>query len=203
MNRSDLYDVEHRQAYLGVISAGEDRFYYLDGSLKLGDEDAVTEWIEACSVGLWSEPELTAARAKELARVISERRQEAESKSLETLRRTLGDEVADRLLRERKIAVRSAGGREYVITDSGEVHCPLGDGTMEPLCVEVGGEESLPKYDRVLAKYLVIRDHPEQIETLREERAEGWVLGRRQMLVREIERLRTELAGLEGLRRRD
>jgi len=55
----------------------------------------------------------------------------------------------------------------------------------------------------VLAKYLVIRDHPEQIETLREERAEGWVLGRRQMLVREIERLRTELAGLEGLRRRD
>jgi len=166
MNRSDLYDIEHRQACLGVISAGKDRSYYLDGSLRLGDEEAVEEWIDACSVGLWSEPELTTERAKELAKAISGQRMEAEGKSLATLRRTLGDEVADKLLKEGKIAVKSANGREYVITDSGEVFCDPYDEGMDRICVEVKDEESLPKYDRVLAKYLVIRDHPEQIETL-------------------------------------
>jgi len=167
MNRSDLYDIEHRQAYLGVISAGKDRSYYLDGSLRLGDEEAVEEWIDACSVGLWSEPELTTERAKELAKAISGQRQDAERRSLDTLMCTLGDEMADQLLKERKITVKSANGKEYVITDSGEVLSSLHEGAMESICVHVKDEESLPKYDRVLAKYLVIRDHPEQIETLR------------------------------------
>ena len=168
INRSDLYCAEHRQAYLGAISAGKDHSFYLDGSLRLGDEDAVREWIDACSVGLWSEPELTTESAKELAKAMSEQWQEAERKSLETLRRTLGDEAADKLLKEGKIVVKSANGREYVIMDSGNVYGPLHNGSARRICVEVKGEESLPRYDRVLAKYIVIRDHPEQIETLDE-----------------------------------
>lgn len=40
------------------------------------------------------------------------------------------------------------------------------------MCVEVDTDDELPIYDEILAKYLVIRDHPEQIETL--EREFGW-----------------------------
>lgn len=83
----------------------------------------------------------------------------AERRSFETLNRILGGELAERLLRERRIIVKSADGREYEITDSGKVYAVLGG----RICVQIEGEEVLPKYDVVLAKYLALRDRPDLV----------------------------------------
>jgi hypothetical protein len=62
--------------------------------------------------------------------------------------------------------VDSANGRKYRITHDGEV---FDVATGRSVCVMVDEEGELPIYDDILAKYLVIRDHPEQIETLEPE----------------------------------
>ena len=148
------------------------------------DDKALEGWLYACVNQVWKDWSFDQERATELAKLIVTDLREAERRSLETLRRTLGDEVADRLLREKQIAVRSRNGGEYTITDSGEVF-ETSSGIR--VCVEVDGGRGLPRYDRVLAKYLVIRDHPEQIETL----------GRTSSLEMEREGLREEIAELE------
>ncbi len=136
------------------------------------DDKALDRWLDACLNRAWEDWSFDRDQATELARLIATDMREAERKSLETLRRTLGDELADRLLREKQIAVRSRNGGEYTITDSGKV---FETSSRAYVCVEVAGGGRLPKYDRVLAKYLVIRDHPEQIETLGETREVGTV----------------------------
>jgi len=147
-------------------------------------EKTLWKWLDTCMDRAWEDWTFDQERATELARLVEADLREAERRSLETLRRTLGDEVVNQLLRERRITVRSRNGGEYTITDSGWVLTSSG----RHVCVEVAGEGRLPRYDVVLAKYLVIRDHPEQIETL----------GETSPLERERERLRGEIAALQA-----
>lgn len=157
-----MYELEHRSAYLGAIELRGSQIFLGGAELEAG---TLRRWIDACSTELWRGPELTPARAAQLAELITTYMREAERRSLETLRRTLGDEVTDQLLREGKIRVKSANGMEYVITDSGEVsYYSQTRDRLVNVCVQVEGGKNLPKYDRVLAKYLVLRDHPEQID---------------------------------------
>jgi hypothetical protein len=182
----DIYEEGYRRLYLGTVKRDSDGCYWLRDSLptrgqtslltdsdgldefKLGREDAVREVVEACGVALRSGQNLTLDFARKFAQFATRSWRVPERRSFETLKRTLGDEIADKLLREGWVNVRSRNGREYAITADGEVFIPKHGGAREPVCVYVDGESKLPSYDRVLAKYLVIRDRPEQISTLRE-----------------------------------
>lgn len=156
-----IYEREHRKVELGTFQVRKSRIFFNGVELR---GDALEEWLKACLQGIWRDASFAPERATELARLIDAHLREAERKSLETLRRTLGDEAAEQLLRDGKITVRPPSGEEYVITDSAEVFRRSPGGGMNHICVQVDGEKDLPKYDRVLAKYLVIRDNPEQIQ---------------------------------------
>ncbi|MEM4973431.1 MAG: hypothetical protein QXR87_06980 [Candidatus Hadarchaeales archaeon] len=104
---------------------------------------------------------LTKERALELAQMIGPWGLEVERKSLETLRRTLGEELTEELLERGEVSLISRG-RQYVITRDAEVF-ELGPSGRSRVCVRVENEEQLPELGRVLAKYLVIRDQPERI----------------------------------------
>lgn len=191
-----LYGREHRSVCAGTLDVRGSRVFL--GSTEL-TEEAFRRWLEVCSTEFWREPErVTPKRVAELAKLISDHLAAVERKSLETLKRTLGDGVADQLLRAGKVCVRSANGREYVITDSGEVFAVRARDKMSPVCVHVEREGRLPRYDVVLAKYLVIRDHPEQIET-RYPRRE--LEREREILQAQIAELQGRLARLERVRR--
>ena len=75
----------------------------------------------------------------------------------------MGEEAASQVLENGRITVKSADGREYMITDSGKVYSlDTGERMRE------GGRGGKPAEVRsVLAKYLVIRDHPDWIYSRR------------------------------------
>lgn len=155
---------------------------------------ALDKWLRACTSEMWN-GRLTPKRAGELAKIIGWHVLEAERRSLKTLRRALGNGLTDRLLKRGEIQVRSANGREYVITKSSRVFSILQDGERRPVCVRVDGEEELPEYDRVIAKYLVIRDHPERIHTLGER---AGLVGEMEVVHEEISHLREGFQRFEG-----
>jgi len=173
-----------RSTRLGTLQLRGTRILF--NGMELGEE-GFWRWLDACMDRVWEDWTFDRGRATELAKLVAADRREIERKSLETLRRTLGEEVAERLLRKGEITVKSSNGKEYVITERGEVFETPWEGGKRSVCVQVAGEHRLPKYDRVLAKYLVIRDHPEQIETL----------GGGSPLEMERERLRGEIAALK------
>jgi hypothetical protein len=195
-----IYEREHHQVQLGTIQVRKSRIFFNEAELH---EEALGKWLRVCLRGIRMDDSFSTERATELAKLIGAHLREAELRSLETLRRTLGDDAAEQLLREGKVTVRAPSGDEYVITDSARVYRRAPSGRMRSVCVVVKGGADLPKYDRVLAKYLVIRDHPEQIETLHER---GWLDREREMLAAErvlaaereyLHRRLAELARLE------
>jgi hypothetical protein len=149
-------------ALIGTLSAGANRSYILNGRIRLDNREVLEKWLKACVLHMWAEPAPTQALAEKLAEAVIEYVREADRRSLETLRLTLGNEVAEQLQMEGCVLIKSSDGKEYVINATGEVFDMLG----QQHCVQVENEGELPRYDRVLAKYLVIRDHPEQIDTL-------------------------------------
>lgn len=68
----------------------------------------------------------------------------------------LGSRVATELLRTGRVRFLSYNGKEYTIDLHGTVYDSNGS-----VCVHVDGEEELPPFDVVLAKYLVMRDRPD------------------------------------------
>ncbi len=174
-----LWEVEHRSLPLGTLEIREGELFL--GNSGVGWEE-VEEWLRACLTGFW---ELTPERAGELAELIVSHKKEAEERALRTLRSVLGEELTERFLREGRMLVKAADGREYLLTKRGEVLSPDG---RERFCVRVEGGEKLPVYDLLLAKYLAIRDRPQSISTLR--RRGSWrELARVRMLVHELELL--------------
>lgn len=195
-----MYGLEHYSAYLGTLEARGSRVFL--GGVEFG-RGALERWFETCLAEIWRDPKISSEWAMGLGRAIAAHTREVERRSLETFRRTLGDEVVNQFSEEGEITLTSINGRKYTITEDGEVFAHTRDGPIERICVRVEGEGRLPKYDVVLAKYLVIRDHPEQIET--PHRRRGRIGGglrtleeERVMLGFEIERLYARLAELEG-----
>lgn len=189
-----VYERKYHQVCLGKFQLRGSRVFF--NGVELCAE-ALEKWLKVCLHAVWNDDSFNSERATELARLIGTHLREAELRSLGTLRRTLGDDAAEQLVRDGKVTVRTPSGEEYVITDSARVYRRSPSGRLRHVCVGVRGEEDLPKYDRVLAKYLVIRDHPEQIDTLRDRRA---LEREREMLSREIERLHERLSELEHRR---
>jgi hypothetical protein len=123
-------------------------------------------WLRECWKRLREKGGLTEREAKRIFDGLADEIGRAESRSLELLRSTVGSEAVDQFLRLGYLIVNSANGRKYRITHDGEV---FDVATGRSVCVMVDEEGELPIYDDILAKYLVIRDHPEQIETLEPE----------------------------------
>ena len=153
----------YRCTCIGTLSIGNGGSYILNGRVKLDDEEILRKWLIACWESMWIVPLFSQPAAEKLAEAIVEYLQKGRRRAFKTLKRTLGGEVAKQLRRSGYVTVESANGRKYKISKTGEVTDVL-DGRY--VCVEVENEEELPSFDRVLAKYLVIRDHPEQIDTL-------------------------------------
>jgi hypothetical protein len=180
----------YRCAYIGALSAGTDRSYVLNSKIKFDDDEVLGRWLRACVDFMWVRPAFTQTSAEKLAEAVVEYMRGARLRSLETLRLALGNEAAERLLSEGHITVKSSNGREYLIDTTGEV---FDASSGDYVCVEVRNEEWLPRYDVVLAKYLVIRDHPEQISTLGESPE-----SERQRLLRQIEIYEEGLSEFKG-----
>jgi len=126
-------------------------------------------WLRECWKRLREKGSLTEKEAKRISDGLAKEIGQAERRSLELLRSTVGSEAADQFLKLGHLIVDSANGRKYRITHDGEV---FDVATGRSVCVMVDDEGELPLYDDILAKYLVIRDHPEQIETLEPEENE-------------------------------
>ena len=154
----------YRCALLGSIRA-ENGGYLLNGRIRLGDREALGRWLEACLYSLWVEPALTPDIAESLAEAVADFVRESRRRAAETLRRALGERAAEELRRKGCLTLKSRNGRVYRIDAFGRVFDVLAG---RPVCVVVDGEAELPPEDRVLAKYLVVRDHPEQVTTLQE-----------------------------------
>jgi hypothetical protein len=106
---------------------------------------------QACLAGL--------ARARDLE---SNELRISELRALALLEATLGKEEARRVREEGWIVVRSRNGRSYLLSIDGPVF-DLSDGNTRCVLVD---PVAVPRYDRLIAKYLVIRDRPEDISTL-------------------------------------
>ena len=157
-----FYQLVHHGLRAGTLEFGIP-FWRFEG-IELGD-NALMWWLETCTSEMWA-GRLTPERAVELARMISAHTMEAERRSFELLVRTLGEGPARQLLEQGELRVRSANGQDYAITRDGEVFHLRAGGGRERVCVVVEGERTLPLFDRIVAKYLVIRDHPERIRAL-------------------------------------
>ena len=156
----ELYEMTYQRVKLGRIQIGGGRI--LLNGLEVGEE-LLMRWLEQCLTACWRDPNLTLERGAELAELLANLLHRAEARSLETLRRVLGEEAARQLLERGELPVRTPSGEEYVVTSSAEVYRRLPGGERSPVCVQVEGGENLPRYDLVLAKYLTLRDHPELI----------------------------------------
>jgi hypothetical protein len=156
----ELYEAVYQKARLGRVQIRGERVF-LNG-LEVGEE-ILTRWLEQCLIACWRDPNLTPERGAQLAGLLADFLRRAEERSLETLRKVLGEEAARQLLEKGELPVRTPSGEEYVVTSSAEVYRRLPGGERSPVCVQVEGGENLPRYDLVLAKYLTLRDHPELI----------------------------------------
>lgn len=154
---------------------------YLNNTILLGDYNWIIEkWLRACYAHLVGTPkylrndpdfpllenitELTQKDAEKLADIVIDHYRNglpSERKSLEHIRETLGNDAFTQLKNEKRLMVKSSNGRNYIIDEYGEVS---EDDSGKRCCVNVGG--NLSKYDRILAKYLIIKDKPETIEVL-------------------------------------
>lgn len=157
--------------------------YYLNNNILLGSHISLIEkWLNACYAHLAGTPkhlrndpdfpvlenitELTQKDAEKLAEIVIDHHRNglpSERRSLELIGESLGDDVLDQLKKEKRLVVRSRNGRNYTISDNGDVS---DSETGRRCCVIVDGD--LPRYDIILAKYLAIRDRPETIKTLQE-----------------------------------
>lgn len=167
----ELYEDRHLSACLGEAKFGTKSFPWYLGRRALSEH--LDSWLIECRKELWEHGRLTEDEAQRLLTGLRNRHKEAERRSLELLRKTVGEKETNALLKHGHLVVKSTNGRVYRITRKGEV---IDMDTGEEVCVEVDSDEDsdeeLPIYDEILAKYLVIRDHPEQIETL--ERDTRW-----------------------------
>jgi len=157
----ELYEDHHLNAYLGEAKFGTKSFPWYLGGHALSRH--LSSWLRECRKELQEHGRLTEAEAQRLLVELGERHEEAKSRSLELLRKTVGRKAVDRFMKLGSLLVKSANGRVYRITRNCEV---VDTSTGKKVCVQVDSDEGLPIYDDILAKYLVIRDHPEQIETL-------------------------------------
>lgn len=163
----ELYEDQHLSACLGEAKFGAKSFPWYLGRHALSKH--LNFWIRECRRELRERGQLTEAEAQQILTGLNKRHEEAKRRSLELLRKTVGKKETDAFLKLGYLIVKSANGEVYRITRDGEV---IDTSTGHSVCVEVDADDELPVYDEVLAKYLVIRDHPEQIETL--ERGFGW-----------------------------
>lgn len=168
----DAQDPAYNCFYLGSLTRKGGKEAYHLGDTRLGGRGAVIDWLEKCAVCLSSvggnakEREIDAQALAKMIVVHNVEKwrewEEADEKALNLLRATIGDAPADHLLRKRYIIVSSANGKKYKIDRDGEVYDMHGNRK----CVRVDNEDNLSWYDKILAKYIVIRDNPSQISTL-------------------------------------
>jgi hypothetical protein len=119
----------------------------------------LANWIQRCT-DLHRRGELDERHARGLL----EAKRRAWKRAVDNLKRALGTELAEHLMRNGEIEFRSRDGRTYRITKSGEVFVrDERSGAWRGVCVEVAGERILPVPEVVLSKYLVLRDRPEQV----------------------------------------
>lgn len=159
----------------------EDGFFYVNSDISLGNDiTSVVRWIEACYTHLAGTPKhfeinpdfpmvkgitrLTKKDGATLARIVQDYLSNgtpSERKSFKLLSDALGEEVAEHFKTKGFLSVISKNGKEYIIDEEGDVYERE---TRRKCCVVV--EDDLPRYDRILAKYLIVRDKPEMIDTL-------------------------------------
>jgi uncharacterized protein YbjQ (UPF0145 family) len=162
-----LYEYQHLSAYLGKMEfESHGRPWHLD---ELVTREYFSTWLRECWKRLREKSELTEEEAQRILKDLAEGFEQAERRSLELLRSTVGSEAVDQLLKLGYLIVDSANGRKYRVTRDGGVFDVV---TGREVCVMVDTEKELPLYDEILAKYLVIRDHPDQIDTLEPEEDE-------------------------------
>jgi hypothetical protein len=155
-----LYEKEIRSVSLGTLDFRNGKCFLHGVEIPMSIVGKVfKEWVGACLVEVLNS-EFSVARARDLARAVATFHIHSHLRSQELFRRVVGENAVERFLRERRLRFKSVDGNEYEIEESGDVF-RIDAGKRTPVCVHVAGENRLPVYDRVVALYLALRDHPE------------------------------------------